>query len=269
MAAKVLEIDNLQTHFYVREGIQKAVDGVSLTLSEGETLGIVGQSGSGKSVLAKSVMGLVADPGRIIGGSIRFQGRELLGLSEEELTELRGSEMALIVSSPRSRLNPLMSVGQQLANVVMAKEAVSKNAANVRAVELLTSVAMGDPSRVAKMLPSELSGGMCQRVVVAMALAHSPRLILADEPTAGLDVTIQMQVLELMMNLVRNTGSALLLMTRDLGIIAHYCTRVSVLRDGQIIEERPMRDFFKNPEHEHSKTLLEAAFAARGEGEAA
>ncbi len=261
----VLEVQGLQSYYYVREGVRKALDGVSLELHEKETLGIVGRSGAGKSVLAHSIMRLVRDPGRIVGGEINFRGQDLLRMAEHELHALRGKDIALIVSSPRSRLNPLISVGNQLANVVKVKESLSKKAAYNRAVDMLAAVAMADPARVAGMLPHELSGGMGQRVIIAMALAHSPRLLLADEPTAGLDVTIQMQVLELMSDLVRETGSALLLMTRDLGIVAHYCERVAVLMDGHIVEELPVREFFDQPKHPHSAFLLDAAFAARGE----
>ncbi|MFN8455955.1 MAG: ABC transporter ATP-binding protein [Anaerolineae bacterium] len=264
MLAPVLEIENLHTYFRVTPGVKKALDGVSLNLQGGEAVGVVGRTGSGKSVLARSIMGLVREPGYIAGGAIRFQGKDLLKMPEAELHTLRGKDIALIVSSPRSRLNPLLSVGQQLANVVRAKQALPKKAAYGRAVELLAMVAIADPARVARSLPHELSGGMCQRVIIAMALAHSPRLLLADEPTAGLDVTIQMQVLQLMSQLVRETGSALLLMTRDLGIIAHYCERAAVLMDGRIVEERPVREFFNDPQHPHSAFLLEAAFAAHG-----
>jgi ABC-type dipeptide/oligopeptide/nickel transport system ATPase component len=271
MPAAILEVENLRTYF--RQGGEadgqpnKAVEGVSFTLREGETLGVVGRTGSGKSVLARSIMGLVSEPGYVAGGSIRFRGQELVGLPDEKYNTLRGSDIALIVSNPRARLNPLLSVGKQLANVVRAKRALDGKAAFARGVELLKSVSIADPARVAHMLPHELSGGMCQRVVIAMALAHSPRLLLADEPTAGLDVTIQMQVLELMAKLVRERGSALLLMSRDLGVVAHYGERVAVLMEGKIVEESPVREFFNRPKHPHSSYLLKAAFAARGERE--
>lgn len=268
MRPAVLEIENLQTYFHTSEGSIKALDGVSLTVHEGETLGVVGRSGSGKSVLVRSVMGLVRDPGYIAGGRVRFQGQDLVGLPEPQLHSLRGKDMALIVSSPRSRLNPLLSVGVQLANVILAKQAVTKRQAHGRAIDLFNSVSIADPERVFRLMPHELSGGMCQRVIIAMALAHSPRLLLADEPTAGLDVTIQRQVLDLMARLVRETGTALLLLTRDLGIVARYCERVAVLMEGHIVEDRPARPFFSAPEHPHSAFLLQAAFASRGEREA-
>lgn len=263
--APVLWVENLRTSFRVGARVNRALDKVSLAMREGETVGVVGTSGSGKTVLARSIMGLVRQPGYIEGGSIRFRGRDLLSMPESALNELRGKEIALIASSPRSRLNPLLDVGKQLANVIRAHQTLSKRQAFDRAVELLASVAIADPERVARMLPHELSGGMCQRVIIAMALSNSPRLIVADEPTAGLDVTVQAQVLELIAKLVHETGTALLLMTRDLGIVAHYCQRVAVLMEGLIIEERPTKDFFSRPQQPHSEMLLEAAFAARGE----
>ena len=264
----VLAVDSLRTYFRTGEGETRALDGVSFTLREGEAMGVVGRTGAGKSVLARSIMGLVRHPGYIAGGSIRLRGEDLLRLPEERLNAMRGKELALIVSNPRARLNPLLSVGTQLTNVITAKQNLSKKAAQTRAVELLASVAIADPARVARSLPHELSGGMCQRVIIVMALANSPRLLIADEPTAGLDVTVQTQVLELMVDLVRDQGTALLLMTRDLGIVAHFCQHVAVLMDGKIIEDRPVRAFFADPQHPHSAYLLQAAFASRGEQEA-
>ena len=260
----VLEVEDLRTYFHVGSNPGKALDGVSFTLSEGETLGVVGRSGSGKSVLARSIMGLVRHPGYIAGGSMHFRGEDLVGIPKSKLNALRGKEIALIVSSPRSRLNPLLGVGTQIANMLMAKQAVSKRQALSRVIDLLESVSIADPARVAHMLPHELSGGMCQRVIIAMALVNSPQLLIADEPTAGVDVTVQMQVLELMAKLVKDTGAATLLMTRDLGIVAHYCERVIVLMDGRIVEDRPVRSFFSSPQHPHSEHLLQTAFAARG-----
>jgi ABC-type dipeptide/oligopeptide/nickel transport system ATPase component len=265
MAPPVLEIVNLQTYFYVHDEVRKALEGIFLTLQEGETLGVVGRSGSGKSVLARSIMGLINPPGRIVGGEIRFRGRSLIGLSEEELNRIRGSEITLIAAPARSRLNPLLEIGTQLVNVIKAKQDIPKKEAVEKAIDLLTAVQITDPKRAAKMLPSELSGGMCQRVIIAMALANNPRLILADEPTTGLDVTVQLQVLELAMELVKQHGAALLLMTRDLGVVAHYAHRIAVLKQGHFVEEQETRRFFANPEHPHSKELLAAAFAARGE----
>ena len=265
MASPLLEVVNLQTYFTTHESIRKAVDGVSLTVNEGEVLGVVGRSGSGKSVLARSIMGLINAPGRIVGGEVCFRGRSLTKLAEEELNLIRGSEISLIVGPARSRLNPLVTIGNQLANVIRAKQKVSKERAYAQGQQLLAAVQIGDPARIARSLPTELSGGMCQRVIIAMALANSPSLILADEPITGLDVTVQLQVLDLMMDLVRQRGAALLLMTRDLGVVAHYSQRIAVMKDGQIVEEKDTRAFFARPEHPHSIHLLTAAFAARGQ----
>lgn len=261
----LLEVKDLQIHFRIGTDIKKAIDGISLSLDEGETVGVVGTSGSGKTVLAHSIMGLLSEPGYIAGGSIRYRGKELVNMPEPEIHELRGHEIALIVPNPRVHQNPLLSVGAQLENVILAKQSLTKHQAQEQAIGLLKSVAIGDPERVSKMYPNELSGGMSQRVIIAMALANSPRLILADEPTQSLDVTIQRQVLDLMTNLVSETGTSLLIMTRDLGIIARYCQRVIVLKDGKVIEDSSVPSFFANPKHSHSRYLLQAAFAARGE----
>lgn len=261
----ILEVRNLRTYYYMPDEVRKAIVDVSFAVEQGETLGVVGRSGAGKSVLARSILGLIRPPARVVAGTIQFDSRNLLGLSEREMESLRGQDIALIVANPRSRLNPVLGVGWQVANVVQAKQGLGRRAAFQQALELIASVEIADPQRVAGMLPHELSGGMCQRIVIAMALANNPRLIIADEPTAGLDVTVQLQVLELMATLVHDHGAALLLMTRDLGIVAHYCQRVAVLEAGQIVEIQPVRSFFSDPQHPHSKFLLRAAFAARGE----
>src|SRR5689334_2040287 len=187
----VLVVDSLRTVFQTGRSETTALDGVSFSLHEGEALGVVGRTGSGKSTLARSIMGLVRYPGSIAGGSIRFRDQELVNMPDQRLNAMRGKDLALIVSNPRARLNPLLSVGTQLANVITAKQRVRKKEAHRRAIELLASVSIADPTRVARSLPHELSGGMCQRVIIVMALANSPRLLIADEPTAGLDVTVQ------------------------------------------------------------------------------
>jgi ABC-type dipeptide/oligopeptide/nickel transport system ATPase component len=259
-----LEIRDLRVHYHMASEVRKAIDGVSLTLNRGEALGVVGRSGSGKSVLARAVLGLIGEPGRV-SGEILLRERNILAMSEPELERLRGKDVALILSNPLARLSPLISVGNQIANALRAKQPLTRVAARAKAISLLSSVEIADPARVANSLPSTLSGGMCQRVIIAMALANEPQLLVADEPTAGLDVTVQRQVLELIVNLMRQQGAALLLMTRDLGVVAHYCQRVAVLKDGQIVETQPVASFFDNPQHPHSKFLLRAAFAARGE----
>jgi ABC-type dipeptide/oligopeptide/nickel transport system ATPase component len=259
----VLDVRDLRTSFRTPAGEFDALRGVSLQLARGEAVGLVGTSGAGKTLLARSIMGLVKEPGYIAGGSIQILGRDVRGLSEKDLRAIRGNDVAIIFANPRSRLNPLVSVGNQLANVIRSKQELSKREAAQKAVAMLGTMAIGDPDHVARLLPIELSGGMCQRVVVAMALANSPRLLLADEPTAGLDVTVQVQVLGLMRHMVEQTGSSLLLMTRDLGIVAHYAKRVVVLRKGVIVEDQPVTEFFAGPAHEHSRRLLDAAFASR------
>lgn len=260
----ILEVSNLKTYFYVHEGVRKALDGASLKLQQGEILGVVGQSGSGKSVLARSIMGIINPPGRIVEGEINYKGRNLIGLAEEEYTELRGKDIALIVAPARSRLNPLLPVGKQIVNVIRAKQDINAKVAMEKTIHLLSSVHISDPKQVAKMYPSELSGGMCQRVLISMALSNDPKLLLADEPISGLDVTVQLQIFELLTELVNKKGTALLLMTRDLGVLAHFTNRIMVLKDGRVVEEKETRSFFANPQDPYSKDLLDAANVARG-----
>ena len=238
---------------------------ISLHAARLETVGVVGVSGCGKSVLASAVLGLLRTPPLEVQGSIRLNGGELVGKSEAELRRLRGSEVSLIVSNARSRLNPLIPVGEQLGRAIRAKRRVSKREAAAEARELLESVGIGDPDRRMRALPSELSGGMCQRIVIAMGICNQPSLIIADEPTSGLDVTIQTQVLTLIRELIGRVGAAMLLMTRDLGVVAHFCDRVVVLQKGRVVESAPVREFFYRPQHDHSRLLLDAAFASRGE----
>jgi peptide/nickel transport system ATP-binding protein len=255
----------LNTYYYIDDRVHKALDNVSFTLKEGETLGVVGSSGAGKSVLARSIMGLIQSPGRIINSEIVFRDRNLLDLDEVEMNKIRGKDISLIVAPARSRLNPLLSIGKQMSNVISAKQDISKKEAIDKVLRLLEAVQISDPIRISKMLPVELSGGMCQRVVIAMAISNSPQLILADEPITGLDVTVQLQVLELLMKLVNEQRSALLLMTRDLGVVAHFAERICVLDQGCVVELKETKEFFRNPEHPQSKKLLDAAFASRGE----
>lgn len=262
----ILKVVNLCIDYAVSDGVRRVLDGVSLTVDRGETLGVLGRSGSGKSVLARAILGLTRELGRVMDGEILFDNHNLLLMPEDELQKVRGKQIGLIVSNPLTRLNPLISVGSQIANVLRAKQDLSVKEAFERATGLLALMSIADPPRVAHMLPNELSGGMCQRVVIAMGLANDPPLLVADEPTFGLDVTVQRQVLDEMTSLARERDAALLLMTRDLGIVAHFCDRVAVLQEGQIVELEEVRGFFKNPQHPHSRFLLRASFAARGEG---
>ncbi len=264
----LLTIRDLRVNFQTETGINAALSGGSLSIDSGESIGVVGTTGSGKSVLARAIMGLVRPPGHIAGGSIRYAGKELVGLDDAQLRALRARDFGFIVANPRARLNPVLSVGAQLVNVIRAKQpSLSRRGAHRLAIELLRSVSIADPERIYNSLPHELSGGMCQRILIAMAVSSEPKLLIADEPTAGLDVTVQMQVLDLIKGLVDKSGAALILMTRDLGIVAHYTHRVVVLRRGVVVEESPVKSFFEHPQSEHSAYLLRAAFASVGSRE--
>ncbi len=259
----LLEIEALAVS-YERDGKWvRVLDDVALTVERGESLGIVGESGSGKTVLIRAVLGLLRPPWRIDAGSVSLDGEELTGKSEEALVRLRGKDIALTSPEPRKHLNPLLRIGEQIVNVIAAHAELPHRAAMERAIELLTQVGIPDPRRRAFSYPHELSGGMCQRVVIAMALAHSPKLILADEPTAGLDVTISRQILDLMHELVQRSRSSLILVSRDLGVIAHYCRRVAVMHSGRVVEVDDVGDFFGGAVHPYSRNLLRAARAAR------
>jgi oligopeptide/dipeptide ABC transporter ATP-binding protein len=238
------------------------LNGVDVSLEAGETLGIVGESGSGKTILVRAMLGLLRPPWRIVG-RVLFDGQDLLTKSEVELRAIRGRVIALTTPEPRKHLNPLLRVGEQIVNVLRAHSKVSRGAAYTRAEELLSAVGIPDPKRRLSSYPHELSGGMCQRVIIAMALAHSTRLLLADEPTAGLDVTISRQILDLMHDLVRDFRTSLILVSRDLGVVAHYCERVAVMYAGQIAETASVPTFFAGAAHPYSRHLIRAARAAR------
>lgn len=269
MTAGLLEVRGLSVSFPTEAGPFPVLRDVALEVAPGDTVGVVGESGSGKSVLARAILGLVEPPLAYDGGSIVFEGRELLELDEEALRELRGRTIALTTPEPRKHLNPLMTVGAQIVNVILAHEDVPRPQALERAVELLRSVGIPDPASRSAAYPHELSGGMCQRVIIAMALAHQTKLLLVDEPTAGLDVTISRQILDLMHDLVRQHHTALLLVSRDLGVVAHYCRRVAVMFAGRIVEAADVEAFFDGPIHPYSRQLLRAATAARDAGRTA
>jgi len=261
--ASLLDIDALSVS-YERDGKWvRVLDEVALTVEPGESLGIVGESGSGKTVLIRAVLGLLQSPWRIDSGSVLLDGDDLLKKSEEALLRLRGKAIAITSPEPRKHLNPLLRIGEQIVNVIAAHAKMPRSVAMERAVELLTRVGIPDPRRRAFAYPHELSGGMCQRIVIAMALAHSPKVILADEPTAGLDVTISRQILDLMHDLVQRTGSSLVVVSRDLGVIAHYCRRVAVMHSGRVVEIDDVEHFFEHAVHPYSRNLLRAARAAR------
>ena len=255
--SKLLEIDDLRTHFFTAAGVVKAVDGISYDVNQGETIAIVGESGCGKSVSALSILRLVADPpGRVVGGSIRFEGKDLLKLSDEELREIRGRDIAMVFQEPMTSLNPVLTIGRQLTETLEQHLGMSQVQAVARAVELLGMVGIADPERRLKQYPHHFSGGMRQRVMIAMALCCEPKLIIADEPTTALDVTIQAQILELLKELTRRLGVALIVITHNLGIVARYADRVNVMYAGKIIESGTAQDIYREPRHPYTLALL-------------
>ena len=256
-ARTVLEIDNLQTHFFTAIGTVRAVDGVSYTLKAGETLGVVGESGCGKSVSALSILRLVANPpGRIVGGAIRFEGRNLLDLSEAEMEKVRGNEVSMIFQEPMTSLNPLYTVGGQIAEAVALHQGLSRKEAWNRAVEMLRRVYIPEPEKRAHAYPHQLSGGMRQRVMIAMALSCNPKVLIADEPTTALDVTIQAQILDLMRELQETFGTAIVLITHDMGVVAENADRVVVMYAGRKVEEAAAATLFETPGHPYTAGLL-------------
>jgi oligopeptide/dipeptide ABC transporter ATP-binding protein len=257
--ATLLDVQSLQTHFSTSSGVVRAVDGVSWEVQEGETVALVGESGCGKSVSALSVMRLVAAPaGRIVGGRVLFKGRDLLTLSEEEMRRLRGREIAMIFQEPMTSLNPVLTVGRQLTEGLEIHLGMDTAAARRRACELLTMVGISDPERRLPQYPHQFSGGMRQRMMIAMALACNPSLILADEPTTALDVTIQAQILELLKDLSRRLGVAMLIITHNLGVVARYADRVNVMYAGRIVERGTARELYANPRHPYTLGLLKS-----------
>ena len=255
--APLLEVDGLKTYFYTRDGIVRAVDGVSFTVFPGETLAVVGESGCGKSVTSLSILRLIASPpGRIIGGRLLFQGRDLLGLSEDEMRKVRGNEISMIFQEPMTSLNPVLTIGRQITEALVLHRGMSRAQALERAVEMLTLVNIPDAARRIGQYPHQLSGGMRQRVMIAMALACNPRLLIADEPTTALDVTIQAQILDLMRGLKEKTGAAIVLITHDLGVVAEMAQRVVVMYAGRKVEEAAVDDLFARPRHPYTEGLL-------------
>ena len=255
--SKLLEIDDLKTYFFTSAGVIKAVDGISYDVDEGETVAIVGESGCGKSVSALSILRLVADPpGRVVGGSIRFEGRDLLKLSDEEIRDVRGKDIAMVFQEPMTSLNPVLTIGRQLTETLEQHLDMTREQAVARAIELLGMVGISDPERRIKQYPHHFSGGMRQRVMIAMALCCEPKLIIADEPTTALDVTIQAQILELMKDLTRRLGVALIIITHNLGIVARYADRVNVMYAGKIVESGTARDIYHHPHHPYTFALL-------------
>jgi oligopeptide/dipeptide ABC transporter ATP-binding protein len=253
----LLEVRDLQTHFFTDDGVVRAVDGVSYPVHAGETLAVVGESGSGKSVTALSILRLVATPpGRIVGGSIPFRGRDLLSLSEAEMRAIRGKEISMIFQEPMTSLNPVYSCGEQILEVLVLHERLDRAAARARTIELLRMVNIPSPEQRVDEYPHQMSGGMRQRVMIAMALACKPALLIADEPTTALDVTIQAQILELLKRLRAELGMAVLLITHDLGVVAETADRVAVMYAGQVVEYCGVREAFRATRHPYTAGLL-------------
>jgi peptide/nickel transport system ATP-binding protein len=255
----LLKIEDLKTHFFTSSGVVKAVDGVSLEVSQGGTLGIVGESGSGKSVTALSVLRLVSEPGRIVGGRILLDTIDILKLPDDELRDVRGGKVAMIFQEPMTSLNPVFTIGDQIGEAVaLHQKGLSKPERWSKVIESLALVRVPDPGRAARSYPHELSGGMRQRAMIAMALSCRPALLIADEPTTALDVTIQAQVLELLAELRERLGMAVVLITHDLGIVAETVDRVAVMYAGRVVEEGATEDLFEKPRHPYTRALLHA-----------
>ncbi|MCC6716296.1 MAG: ABC transporter ATP-binding protein [Acetobacteraceae bacterium] len=254
----LLEVQNLQTHFGTLDGVVRAVEGVSFHIDAGETVAVVGESGCGKSVTAMSIMRLIQTPPGKIAGKILFQGRDLLELTEPEMQAIRGKDISMVFQEPMTSLNPVLTVGRQIGETVMLHEGLSAKDAEQRAIEMLTLVGIPAPARRVREYPHQLSGGMRQRVMIAMALACSPQLLVADEPTTALDVTIQAQILELMRDLKTRVGAAIMLITHDLGVVAEMAQRVVVMYAGRKVEEGSVEDIFLHPLHPYTRGLMGA-----------
>jgi oligopeptide/dipeptide ABC transporter ATP-binding protein len=252
----ILEVKHLMTQFFTEAGVVRAVDGVDIVVKRGEVLGLVGESGCGKSVTSLSIIGLISQPGRVVDGEVLFDEEDLLKLSNRRMRNIRGNRISMIFQQPQSSLNPVFRVGDQLTEVLLNHQDISKEEAEKRAVELLTMVGIPEPESRAKSYPHEMSGGMAQRVMIAMALACVPELLIADEPTTALDVTIQAQILDLMRNLKSQMDTAIILITHDLGVVAEMCDRVNVMYAGRIVEEAPVEELFERPKHPYTDALI-------------
>ena len=256
MSEKLLEIKDEKLSFFTPAGEVKALNGVSFSMNEGEVLGIVGESGSGKSVTAYSIMGLTAYPGKLIGGTIYFNGHQIEKMSEKEMRKIRGNEVSIIFQDPMTSLNPVYTIGNQITEVIRLHTGKSKKEAYDRAKELLELVGINEPTKRLKQYPHELSGGMRQRVMIAIALACEPKLLIADEPTTALDVTIQAQILELMQELRQKLGMSIIMITHDLGVVASMCERIAVMYAGHIVEYGTADEIFYEPKYEYTKGLI-------------
>lgn len=259
MAKTLVEFKNLQTYFYTEDGIVKAVNDVSFKIKEGETIGIVGESGCGKSVTAMSLMRLIPNPpGKIVGGDIIFDGKSVLEMTEEELMEFRGDKVSVIFQEPMTSLNPVFTVGDQISEAIILHQKLSKSDARKKSIEMINLVGIPRADKIVDSYPHELSGGMRQRIMIAMALSCNPRLLIADEPTTALDVTIQAQILDLMKNLKEKLNTSIMLITHDLGVVAEMCEYVVVMYAGKVAEESTATDIYKNPMHPYTQGLLKS-----------
>ncbi|MEW4153471.1 ABC transporter ATP-binding protein [Bacillus thuringiensis] len=258
MSRAVVELKDLQTHFQTEEGTVKAVNHVSFAVREGETVCVVGESGCGKSVTALSIMGLIAESGSVVGGDILYEGKSLLGMKEKELRSLRGNDIAMIFQEPMTSLNPVFTVDEQIVETLREHELLSKNEAYKKAIELIRKVGIARANEIVHSYPHELSGGMLQRIMIAVALSCNPKLLIADEPTTALDVTIQAQILDLLRQVKEEFKTSILLITHDLGVVAEMADYVVVMYGGKVIEEAPVLEIFQNPKHPYTKGLLKS-----------
>lgn len=259
MSENILTVKDLKTYFYTASGVAKAVDGVSFNIAKGETMGIVGESGSGKSVTSSSIIRLLPPrTGKIVGGSIEFEGKDVLALSKKELNDFRGKDIAVIFQDPMTSLDPVFKIGKQMTEMIMAHQDVTKDEAWKMAVEALNKVGIPEPEKRMNSYPYELSGGMCQRVIIAMAVCCKPKLIIADEPTTALDVTVQAQVLELLKELQRDMDTAILLITHNLGVVWEMCDKVMVMYAGNTVEFTDTKTLYSNPCHPYTWGLLDS-----------
>ena len=256
--APLLRVQGLRTSFYTSDGVVRAVDGIDFQVDRGEILGLVGESGCGNSVTSMSIMGLIAKPGKVDDGSVLFDERDLLKLSGEEIRKIRGDRISMIFQQPQSSLNPVWDIGRQVGEVLEIHRNMRRKAARARALELLKMVGIPDPERRLDAYPHEMSGGMAQRVMIAMALACEPELLIADEPTTALDVTIQAQILDLIRGLREQMGTAVILITHDLGVVAEMCDRVAVMYAGEIVEQASTIDLFRDPRHPYTRGLIDS-----------
>ncbi|HSH35391.1 ABC transporter ATP-binding protein [Schnuerera sp.] len=255
--SKLLEVKNLKTYFYTDDGIVKAIDGVNFSVEAGKTIGIVGESGCGKSITAMSILRLIPDPpGKIVDGEVIFEGEDLTKVSNKEIRNIRGNNISMIFQEPMTSLNPVFTVGYQIGEVLMLHQKLSEEEAKERAIEMIDLVGIPNAERIVEEYPHQLSGGMRQRVMIAMALACQPKLLIADEPTTALDVTIQAQILEIMNELKSKLNTSIMLITHDLGVIAEMADHVIVMYSGKVVEDAPITELFKNPKHPYTIGLM-------------